>query len=217
VKQIRKRLSYANVMSSIAVFLVLGGGAAFAASKIGSHQLKSNSVTTAKIKKEAVTTAKIKKNAVTGAKVKLSSLGTVPSAETANTANNLNGLKSFSGKGAENTMTTLLSTGQFDVVGICSEEEEFDPPGFQFEDVSSVLGIINRGENGGVAETFDDDDLMFDIGKGVAFDYLDGGDIGTAVLPNGHWIHVLGGTITEFQTNPNFGTGCTFHGVAFFG
>jgi len=106
-------------------------------------------------------------------------------------------------------MTTLLSTGQFDVVGICSEEEEFDPPGFQFEDVSSVLGIINRGENGGVAETFDDDDLTFDIGEGVAFDYLDGGDIGTAVLPNGHWIHVLGGTITEFQTNPNFGTGCT--------
>lgn len=214
MSQIRKRLTYANVMSSIAIFFVLGGGAAYAATKIGTKQLKASAVTTGKIKKEAVTTAKIKKNAVTGAKVKLSTLGTVPSAET---ANNLNGLKSFSGKGAENTVTTLLSTGQFDVVGICSEEEEFDPPGFQFEDVSSVLGIINRGENGGVAETFDDDDLTFDIGEGVAFDYLDGGDIGTAVLPNGHWIHVLGGTITEFQTNPNFGTGCTFHGVAFFG
>jgi hypothetical protein len=56
-------------MSTIAVFLVLGGGAAFAASKIGSHQLKSNSVTTAKIKKNAVTTAKIKKAAVTGEKI----------------------------------------------------------------------------------------------------------------------------------------------------
>jgi len=29
--QIRKRLTYANVMSSIAVFLVLGGSAAYAA------------------------------------------------------------------------------------------------------------------------------------------------------------------------------------------
>lgn len=211
---IRKRLTYANVMSSIAVFLVLGGATAFAASKIGSNQLKANSVTTAKIKKNAVTTAKIKKNAVTGAKVKESTLGEVPSA---NLANNLTGYKPFSGSGAENTMTTLLSTGQFDVVGICSEEEEFDPPGFQNEDVSSVLGIINRGQNGGVAETFDDDDAVFDIGEGVAFDYLDGGDIGTAVLPNGHWIHVLGGTITEAQSNPNFGTGCTFHGVALFG
>jgi hypothetical protein len=37
VQRIRKRLSYANVMSSIAVFLVLGDGAAYAAQKIGSH------------------------------------------------------------------------------------------------------------------------------------------------------------------------------------
>ena len=76
--RIRKRLTYANVMSSIAVFLVLGGATAFAASKIGSNQLKANSVTTGKIKKNAVTTAKIKNGAVTGAKVKLSTRGTVP-------------------------------------------------------------------------------------------------------------------------------------------
>jgi hypothetical protein len=236
VKQIRKRVTYANVMSSIAVFLVLGGGAAYAAKKIGSNEIKGNSITTGKIKKEAVsasklkknavTTAKIAKGAVTGSKVNLSTLGTVPNAShadnatnatNATNANNLNGLKTFSGHGADNTMTVLFSTGQFDVVGICSENEEFDPPGFQFEDVSSALGIINRGQNGGVAETFDDDDEAFEIGDGVAFDYLDAGDPGTAVLPNGHWIHVLGGTITEFSTNPNFGTGCTFHGIAFFG
>lgn len=80
MNHIRKRLSYANVMSSIAVFLVLGGATAVAAKKIGANQLKANSVTTAKIKKNAVTTAKIKKDAVTGAKVKESTLGTVPSA-----------------------------------------------------------------------------------------------------------------------------------------
>jgi hypothetical protein len=84
VKQIRKRLTYANVMSSIAVFLVLGGAAAFAASqKIGSKQLKANAVTTGKIKKAAVTTAKIKDNAVNGAKVNEATLSTVPSASTA--------------------------------------------------------------------------------------------------------------------------------------
>src|SRR5262245_46576594 len=75
VKQIRKRLTYANVMSSIAVFLILGGATAFAAKKIGSNEIKGNAITTGKIKKEAVTTAKIKKDAVTGAKVKESSLG----------------------------------------------------------------------------------------------------------------------------------------------
>jgi hypothetical protein len=94
VKQIRKRLTYANVMSSIAVFLVLGGATALAAglakNSVGSKQLKKNAVTAAKIKKNAVTTAKIKNSAVTtakikneavtGAKVNEATLGTVPSA-----------------------------------------------------------------------------------------------------------------------------------------
>lgn len=84
MKQIPNRLTYANVMSSLAVFLVLGGATAFAATKIGANQLKANSVLTGKIKKEAVTAAKIKKNAVTGGKVKESTLGTVPSASSVN-------------------------------------------------------------------------------------------------------------------------------------
>jgi hypothetical protein len=88
VKQIRKRLTYANVMSSIAVFLVLGGATAFAAKKIGSNEIKGGAITTGKIKKEAVTTTKIKKNAVTGAKVNESSLGVVPSATSATNATN---------------------------------------------------------------------------------------------------------------------------------
>jgi hypothetical protein len=82
VQQIRKRLTYANVMSSIAVFLVLGG-AAFAATK-----LPKNSVGTKQLKKNAVTTQKIKKGAVTGAKVKVSSLPKVPSATNADHASN---------------------------------------------------------------------------------------------------------------------------------
>jgi hypothetical protein len=101
VKQVRKRITYANIMSSIAVFLVLGGGAAYAAQKIGSNEIKGNSITTGKIKKEAVTASKIKdgsvttskiaKDAVTGDKVNESTLGQVPSAATAANANALGG------------------------------------------------------------------------------------------------------------------------------
>jgi hypothetical protein len=69
VQQIRKRLSYANVMSTLAVFFVLGGGAAYAAKKIGSHDLRGGSVTTAKIKRNAVTRSKIKAEAVSTAKI----------------------------------------------------------------------------------------------------------------------------------------------------
>jgi hypothetical protein len=107
VKQIRKRLTYANVMSSIAVFLILGGATAVAAKKIGSNEIKGNSITTGKIKKNAVTASKIKKNSIstsklqngavtgdkvkdgslTGADINAATLGTVPSATTAANVN----------------------------------------------------------------------------------------------------------------------------------
>jgi hypothetical protein len=63
VKQIRKRLTYANVMSSIAVFMVLGGAA------VAATQLPKNSVGTKQLKKNAVKTTKIANNAVNGAKI----------------------------------------------------------------------------------------------------------------------------------------------------
>ena len=69
MQQIRNRLTYANVMSSLAVFLVLGGGAAYAANKISSHDLRGSSVTTAKIKRNAVTRSKIKAKAISTAKI----------------------------------------------------------------------------------------------------------------------------------------------------
>lgn len=83
MKQIRKRLTYANVMSSIAVFLVIGGATAFAAlgkNTVGSKQLKKNAVTTAKIKANAVNGSKVKDGSLTGADINLGSLGTVPNA-----------------------------------------------------------------------------------------------------------------------------------------
>jgi hypothetical protein len=111
VKQIRKRLTYANVMSSLAIFLILGGATAFAATKIGTKQLRAgavktgklakeavkasklakNAVTTAKIANGAVTTEKIANDAVTGEKVNEATLGEVPKATTASNAERVNG------------------------------------------------------------------------------------------------------------------------------
>ena len=69
-----KRLTYANVMSTIAVFLLLAGGTAFAAKQLGKNtvgpkQLKKNSVTAAKIKKGAVKRAKIAAGAIDATKL----------------------------------------------------------------------------------------------------------------------------------------------------
>jgi hypothetical protein len=57
--RLRPRLTYANAIATLALFLALGGGAAYAASTLG---------------KNSVGSRQLKKNAVTGAKVKDGSL-----------------------------------------------------------------------------------------------------------------------------------------------
>jgi hypothetical protein len=71
LNKLRGRLTYANVMATIAVFIALGG-ASYAAVKlpknsVGPKQLKRSAVTTAKIKNQAVTTEKLAPGAVTPA------------------------------------------------------------------------------------------------------------------------------------------------------
>jgi len=90
----RPRLTYSNVVSTLCLFLLLGGGAAFAAGQlgknsVGSKQLKKNAVVTAKIKKEAITAAKVRKGTLTGSQINVSTLGTVPTAQTAQTASSV--------------------------------------------------------------------------------------------------------------------------------
>jgi hypothetical protein len=75
MKRIRGKLTYSNVISTLCLFLLLGGGTALAANQlakksVGTKQLKSNAVTAGKIKKNAVTNAKIKNGAISGSKIK---------------------------------------------------------------------------------------------------------------------------------------------------
>jgi hypothetical protein len=80
MQRLRSNLTYANVISTICLFIVLGGGA-YAAS-----QLPKNSVGTKQIKNKAVTGAKVKDGSITGADVNASTLGTVPKATSADSA-----------------------------------------------------------------------------------------------------------------------------------
>ncbi|MGA8745150.1 MAG: hypothetical protein WB507_04730 [Solirubrobacterales bacterium] len=75
----RGKLTYANVISTLALFLVLSGGAAYAAShlgknSVGSKQIKNNAVSTAKIKNAAVTGEKLAPGSVGGAQLQANSV-----------------------------------------------------------------------------------------------------------------------------------------------
>lgn len=91
MRRLRPHLTYSNVMSTIAVFGVLAGGSAWAASKIGTNEIEPGAVTAKKLHKNAVTTKKIKDDAVTGDKAKESSFGRVPDAAHADDATKLDG------------------------------------------------------------------------------------------------------------------------------
>lgn len=111
MKQIRKRLTYANVMSTLAVFIALGLSGAYAAEKlaknsVGAKQLKKNAVTAAKLKAGAVGTAKLKDGAVTGAKVQEETLGKVPTAAQADRANQAGNAEALGGLAANRYLTS---------------------------------------------------------------------------------------------------------------
>jgi hypothetical protein len=164
LKQIRKRLTYANVMSSIAVFLVLGGATALAAglakNSVGSKQLKKNAVTTAKIKNSAVTGAKIKNGTITGSKISLGSLGTVPSATNATNATNAGNANTVGGRNVKQIFTKLpKSTGNtvifnavgFNIVASCSAAGD---PSIELvpQTIESDTAAMGNGTDNGATE-----------------------------------------------------------------
>jgi hypothetical protein len=170
MKQGRTRLSYANVMSSLAVFLVLGGGAAFAAShlarnSVGRVQLRRGAVTTAKIRNNAVTAAKIRSGAITGAKIHsgavtgekidLRSLGTVPQAATFSGYSRAGTVRapasadagSFSASLAAAPAVPLISGGPFAVYGKC-----FDSGG-----LTRGVILISTTQDGSIFQSGEDE------------------------------------------------------------
>jgi hypothetical protein len=235
LKQIRQRLTYANVMSSIAVFLILGGATAFAAKKIGNKEIKANAITTGKIKKNAVTSAKIKKNAVNGTKVKdqsltgadinLGTLGTVPSA---NSANSLVGLTRFNVKLGFGQSQDIVKAGVFTLTAKCLQNIT-DDEGQLNQDVARI--VISTSANGKVFDARDakrgneaaefldtttpENERIFteeSADTGLATYQASSNEDGAAYDPNGTNLSVdqsgLGIGINVY------GPGCFFHGYA---
>jgi hypothetical protein len=81
MKLLRQSLTYANVMSTIAVVFALGGATAFAAT-----HLAKNTIGQKQIRANAVNGVKVKDGTLTGADINESTLGQVPSAQTAQQA-----------------------------------------------------------------------------------------------------------------------------------
>lgn len=80
MRKLRGKLTYANVVATLALFIALGG-ASYAALK-----LPRNSVGARQLKKNAVTGAKVKDDSLTGSDINEATLGIVPRADSASNA-----------------------------------------------------------------------------------------------------------------------------------
>ena len=94
MKTIKAHLTYANVVASLALFIALGMGSAYAAEKlapksVGAKQLRPGAVTADKIRKNAVTAPKIASLAVKQGKIANGAITTAKIADGAITAGKL--------------------------------------------------------------------------------------------------------------------------------
>jgi hypothetical protein len=111
-------LSFANLVSCLALFLALGSGAYAAV------ELPKNSVGPKQLRKNSVTTVKIRKGAVTGAKIDLASLGVVPQAAHADDSSALGGRTAAQ---ITDESRPRCPTGTIAVAGACIESEPAGP------------------------------------------------------------------------------------------
>jgi len=92
LSRIRARLTYANVVASLALFLVLSGGTAVAlggSNTVFSDDIVDGQVKAADLGPGSVAGSELQDNSVTGADVKESSLGRVPQAANAGSVDGL--------------------------------------------------------------------------------------------------------------------------------
>ncbi len=174
MKRLLSKFTYANVISTVCLFLLLGGGAAFAAGKlaknsVGSKQIKANAVTSAKIKNNAVTGAKIKNGAVGGSKINVGTLGTVPSAtnatnaKTADTAKNVNGrtITNVLVPIAKGTTATVGSFGPFVFSAECTPSGSVENFGLAINAKDATVQITTDGNDGTFFEYANSEEKIF--------------------------------------------------------
>jgi hypothetical protein len=164
------KLTYANVVGTIALIAGLSGGTlgAYAAfrvppNSVGSRQLKAKAVSGGKIANATISGGKIQEETITGANIKMSALGTVPQAANATNAANANTVE---GHAASCPAATTL------IRGLCYETNSTEAPNLKAAaegcaskggylptpmQLYSVKGVIFLGDGVGTEKRFTDD------------------------------------------------------------
>ena len=130
-----RHLTFSNVIAMIALFIALGG-AAYAGTKIngktivnksiGGGKLKNETITANKIKKGTITSAQIAPGSIDSTQINVSTLTTVPSAQTAQTATTATTAKSAETATKADSATTAVTADSADEAGTAETATEAD-------------------------------------------------------------------------------------------
>jgi hypothetical protein len=169
MKRALPRLTYANVVSTLCLFVLLGGGALAASrlakNSVGSRQLKKGAVRTAKIADEAVTATKIRRGTIDGSRLALQTIGTVPSAQSAGSAGSA--LRATRADSAAHADTASSATDAQSLGGA--------PPSTYLGRVAlAATGLSIHPSGSSVVEATPGGPLAISIPAGVGFVIVDG-------------------------------------------
>ena len=157
----RQHLTYANIMASLAVFAVLGGGMAVAAglkkNSVRSKTIKDGAVAAADLGAGSVTTDKLANDAATGAKVDEATLGQVPSAAQADSAQTATSAQSADSAQTANSANSATNAANANLAQLAQD--------------SNQLGGNTLGQ---VRSTLQDDSATTDDPLTIAEEQVDG-------------------------------------------
>jgi hypothetical protein len=137
----RRHLTYANVVSTLCLFLLFGGvayaGTQLTKGSVGTNALKAEAVTKGKLHPNSVNSKKVVDNSLTGSDIQAGTLGKVPNAEFANSATHATN--------AENSINAERLDGrtpaEFGAVLVSGTETEL---ALEAELYFSVSGVVKK-------------------------------------------------------------------------
>jgi hypothetical protein len=224
MRGLRNRLTYSNVVATLALFLALGGGALAAIklkrNSVGARHIKPNAVKSSELAPNSVKTGEIGSNAAGGADVLESSLGIVPNADRLDglSATDITRRLDFSATNVVTINQVLGTVGGVELAILCEDDASGNTEVSIIGDTNSAATAewerLSTSGNGPVV-AFDEDfgtlspaDLLYFSSSSMS-------------LNGSMWITLRGATQTVAiqasyrSSNSGSGTGsCEFHGVA---
>jgi hypothetical protein len=222
--RLRRHVTYANVVSTLALMLAVGGGGVYAAGRIGGQEIKKGavrspqiknrqvrrqdiaggSINTGKVSNNSLTSKDVREDTITGHDIQESSLGLVPQAQDARAVNGATVRIVRASQPDPSGMSQVVSLGGLTVLQDCGAGD---------------AGLYVRGSSSGdIGSIFDPSGIqLFD--SGTTQSVLTGGATGGFAT-----VRRADGTVTRFdyelrQLANGFGTqnDCFLNGFLFSG